>query len=80
VPFQQQQPAHQLWMAQDEGDGRIAADGKAQDIDLDQLEGAKESCDVVGHRLDRVGGFAAGPGDAGIVENNDRTILCKPVQ
>jgi len=67
-------------MAQDKGDRRVAADGKPQDIYLDELEGADESGDVVGHRLDGVGRFATRAGDAGIVKNDDRPILCKPVQ
>src|SRR5207237_6879430 len=51
------------------------AHGEPVKIDLVEAEGADERDGVVGHRLDRVGGLAAGGTDAAVVEGDD-PVLC----
>src|SRR5205814_4963124 len=55
--------------------GDHAAHGEPVKIDLVEAEGADERDGVVGHRLDRVGGVAAGGTDAAVVEGDD-PVLC----
>ena len=57
-----------------------AADREAEHIRLVQSQGADEGCSVVGHLLERGQDVAGAAGDAGVVEQDHRTIAGEAVR
>src|ERR1700738_645887 len=70
----------EMRMAKDQTLRNVASDGEAEHVNPRQLQGTDECSAVIAHRVDGVRRFAARTGDAGVVEEDYRTPLRKPVR